>query len=274
LQNRWVDKPTQFIVFDNAQAGIMGEHSVMDGTPTARLCDEILDYLQNPAFDHGLPSPASPPPPTPMDWHVSPNITSAISAANQAAVDLIESQSLGYVLTPYGKAAIKKFNVSPDSWAQMLIQLAYTRLLSSQNQKRIGGTYEAATTRRFYKGRTEAIRVVSVESDRWAKSMDDENVGLVERKRLFGEAVKKHLALAKGSGMGLGVDRLMFGRFRLCSLNHADGGYRAQEGSEKRRRCTGYIHRPVDRALQLLGTQHFRHFLQTLSRLRLGRSGP
>lgn len=34
LRNRWVDKPCQFIVFDNGKAGFMGEHSVMDGTPT------------------------------------------------------------------------------------------------------------------------------------------------------------------------------------------------------------------------------------------------
>lgn len=34
LRNRWVDKPVQLIVFDNAKAGLMGEHSVMDGTPT------------------------------------------------------------------------------------------------------------------------------------------------------------------------------------------------------------------------------------------------
>jgi len=34
LRNRWVDKPVEFVVFDNAKAGLMGEHSVMDGTPT------------------------------------------------------------------------------------------------------------------------------------------------------------------------------------------------------------------------------------------------
>jgi carnitine O-acetyltransferase len=213
LRNRWVDKPVQFIVFDNAQAGIMGEHSVMDGTPTARLCDEILDLLHNTSFDHG--SLSSPPPsdPTPMDWYISPNTAKAISAANEAAVTLIESQELRFHLTTYGKAAIKNFGVSPDSWAQMIVQLAYARLLAARGQKRVGATYEAATTRRFFKGRTEAIRVVSVESDRWVASMDDESIGMVERKKLFGEAVKKHLSLAKNSGLGLGIDRYLFGAF-------------------------------------------------------------
>jgi carnitine O-acetyltransferase len=211
LRNRWVDKPVQFIVFDNAQAGLMGEHSVMDGTPTARLCDDILDFIHDPSFDHGSPPSSPPAKPTPMDWYISPNTAKAISIADEAAVALIESQEMYFHLTNYGKAAIKKFGVSPDSWTQMIIQLAYSRLLASRGKQRVGGTYEAATTRRFYKGRTEAIRVVSVESDKWVASMDDENIGIVQRKKLFGEAVKKHLALAKNSGAGLGVDRLLFG---------------------------------------------------------------
>ena len=33
LRNRWVDKPMQFVVSADGKAGIMGEHSVMDGTP-------------------------------------------------------------------------------------------------------------------------------------------------------------------------------------------------------------------------------------------------
>jgi carnitine O-acetyltransferase len=206
-----VDKPVQFIVFDNAQAGLMGEHSVMDGTPTARLCDDILDFIHDPSFDHGSPSSSPPAKPTPMDWYISPNTAKSISIADEAAVALIESQEMFFHLTNYGKAAIKKFGVSPDSWTQMIIQLAYSRLLASRGTQRVGGTYEAATTRRFYKGRTEAIRVVSVESDKWVASMDDENIGIVQRKKLFGEAVKKHLLLAKNSGAGLGVDRLLFG---------------------------------------------------------------
>ena len=107
------------------------------------------------------------------------------------------------------KDAVKKFGVSPDSWAQMIVQLAYRRLLNGQ--KRNGGTYEAATTRRFLKGRTEAIRVVSEESDAWVTSMDDPTVSSVQRKALFDAATKKHISLAKAAGQGQGVDRHIFG---------------------------------------------------------------
>ncbi|KAF8889312.1 acyltransferase ChoActase/COT/CPT [Infundibulicybe gibba] len=201
LRNRWVDKPVQFIVFDNNHAGLMGEHSVMDGTPTVRLCDEVLEMLHDPAFDHGS-ALSSTPTPTPLDWEITPQISEAISQADKAAKELIQSQELGFLLTSYGKAEIKTFGVSPDSWAQMIVQLAYRRLNGSK--PRIGATYEAATTRKFYKGRTEAIR-----------SMDDPAVSIEQRKKLFNAAAKKHISLAKSAGLGQGVDRHLFGLKKL-----------------------------------------------------------
>jgi carnitine O-acetyltransferase len=205
-----VDKPVQFIVFDNAAAGLMGEHSIMDGTPTVRLCDDVLNMIADRSFDHGVYDAVSVQvQPEPLDWEISAATSAAIESANQRAFELAESQELGFHLTSYGKAAIKKYGVSPDSWAQMIVQLAYKRLLGGEKRK--GGTYEAATTRRFYKGRTEAIRVVSSEMDAWVASMDDPNVDVKERKRLFDLATKKHIDLAKKCGQGQGVDRHMFG---------------------------------------------------------------
>ena len=195
-------------MFDNAEAGIMGEHSVMDGTPTARMCDEVLDYLADPAFDQGT-NLSTLNPPKALDWKISAATEKAIQVADKAAMELISSQELGWLKTSYGKADIKKFGVSPDSWAQMIIQLAYRRLVGDDRK---GGTYEAATTRKFNKGRTEAIRVVSSESDAWAMSMDNPNVSGEERKKLFDAATKKHISLAKEGGNGQGVDRHMLGR--------------------------------------------------------------
>ncbi|KAJ7504134.1 carnitine acetyl transferase [Mycena galericulata] len=215
LQNRWVDKPVQYIVFENAVAGLMGEHSVMDGTPTVRLADDVLSAIAHSTFDNGnnVPHNAVPLTPTPLDWQLSPATVSAIDAANGAARELVESQELGFLVTPYGKGAIKRFGVSPDSWAQMIVQLAYRRLLGGKT--RTGGTYEAASTRQFFKGRTEAIRVVSLESDAWAASMDAPDVGREEKKELFDAAVKVHGRLARAAGTGQGVDRHLFGLKKL-----------------------------------------------------------
>lgn len=194
----------------------MGEHSIMDGTPTARMCDDVLDMLYDPAFDHGSPFSDAEKTPVPRDWEVTEATTQAIAEADRAAAELIESQELGFHLTSYGKAAIKEFGVSPDSWAQMIVQLAYKRLLGTN--KRTGGTYEAASTRKFFKGRTEAIRVVTSEADEWVRSMDDPAATTETRKRLFDIAAKRHVNLAKTGGQGQGVDRHLFGKWFSFSL--------------------------------------------------------
>lgn len=211
LRNRWVDKPVQFIVYDNGKAGIMGEHSVMDGTPTVALCDAVLDMIASANFDAGAPAGTPPAPPQPLDWTLDAGLVREVQAAGAAIGALIDDHVVGLVRTPYGKAATKQFGVGPDSWAQMVVQLAYARLLARSGAQRTGATYEAATTRRFYKGRTEAIRVVTSESDAWVKSMDDGNLDDPRRRELFQAAVKKHVKLAKEAGNGLGIDRHLLG---------------------------------------------------------------
>lgn len=180
LSSRFVDKPLQFVVFDNSVAGLMGEHSVMDGTPTVRLCDELLGFLADPKSDFQLsPSASTIANPEPLDFDLTsiPDIHQAVSKSQQSLHDLASSQSLSFVRTNYGKSAIKSFGVGPDGWAQMVVQLAYARL-----SERFGGengrvtpwpvgTYEAATTRKFYKGRTETIRVVSSECVTFVRAM-------------------------------------------------------------------------------------------------------
>ena len=232
MRNRWADKPVQFVVYDNGKAGLMGEHSVMDGTPTVTLCDRVLDMIADPHFDAGAPAAdadadadaaSAVAPPQPFRWTLDEPMARRLRSAEAEVGILINQQELGVVRTAYGKAAVKQFGVGPDSWAQMLVQLAYARLLARQTKKRRGGTYEAAMTRRFFKGRTEAIRVVTSESDAWVASMMDESVGDAQRLELFRAAVQKHVQLAKEAGNGMGIDRHLLGRpypgfrMRACS---------------------------------------------------------
>ncbi|KAI0940904.1 hypothetical protein AcV7_003152 [Taiwanofungus camphoratus] len=211
LRNRWMDKPVQVVVTDDGKAGLVGEHSVMDGTPTVALCDRALDTIAAPGFA-STPSPAAAPPmPTALDWHVSPETEAAIGAAAAAAHALASGQAMGVVRAAYGKAAVKAFGVSPDSWTQLLVQLAHARLLRARGARRSGATYEAASTRRFFKGRTEAIRVVSAEADAWVAVMDRDGASVHEKGGRFAEAVAAHGRAARMAGAGLGVDRHLLG---------------------------------------------------------------
>lgn len=180
----------------------------MDGTPTVRLCDEVLDGLLSDEFDHGSASSSAVPPPQPLDWHITPITEQAIVTAVAAGKDLLGTQAMGYHLTKYGKAAIKTYGISPDSCAQMIIQLAYYRLLGP---KRPGGTYEAATTRRFLKGRTETIRTVTLETEAWLRAMHDPEAVSETKIELLRKACKVHIQDAREAGKAQGIDRHMLG---------------------------------------------------------------
>ncbi|EJD07249.1 carnitine acetyl transferase [Fomitiporia mediterranea MF3/22] len=214
LANRWVDKPVQLIVCDgeDAHAGIMGEHSIMDGTPTARMCDDILNALASSSFDNGSPS-SSFTLPKPLDWNISGTTRAAIERAIGAAQKLTDDQELRVYKTSYGKRAIKTFGVSPDSWSQLVVQLAYARLLARMGWKRNGGTYEAASTRKFAKGRTEAVRVVTAESDAWVRAMDSQEPDISDstRRALFRSAASRHVQNVREAGAAQGIDRHLLG---------------------------------------------------------------
>ncbi|CAE6398369.1 unnamed protein product [Rhizoctonia solani] len=227
LGNRWVDKPCQFIVYDNGEAGFMGEHSVMDGTPTVRLCDEVITDLHSQSFPHaGASVSGSLPPPTPLDFTLTPPLHTAIESARKAGSELVNSQDLQYTLLPYGKDVIKTFNVSPDSWAQLVIQLAFWRLTKTGLVPNVGkgelaGTYEAATTRKFRKGRTETIRVVSDEVKAFCEGMDS-GVPAERKIALFRDAARVHIQRAREAGNAMGVDRHMFGLRHLVRSSEGE----------------------------------------------------
>jgi carnitine O-acetyltransferase len=127
ISNRWMDKPVQFILAPNGEMGIVGEHSVMDGTPTTRMCDEVLDAVYSPSFDHGATASSVDSKPIPLNFDVTPELEQRIAAAKTRSDELVGSQALTYHLTDYGKAEIKTYGVGPDGWAQMIVQLAYDR---------------------------------------------------------------------------------------------------------------------------------------------------
>ncbi|KAG8943132.1 Carnitine O-acetyltransferase mitochondrial [Tulasnella sp. 424] len=218
LGNRWWDKPAQIIVCDNAEAAYVGEHSVMDGTPSVTMLDRMLSAIKRPDFDHGntenqIDTLA---PPAQLEWKTTSSIQNAIASARTAAQENVGKQAMGMTSASYGRDAIKKFGFSPDAWAQMVIQLAYHRLVASTSphkngRRRDGGTYEAASTRGFLKGRTETVRVVTEESMAWCDSMDDSNTTEEERIRLFKVATKKQGEDAIKAVKAMGIDRHLFG---------------------------------------------------------------
>jgi carnitine O-acetyltransferase len=211
-QNRWYDKPLQFIINDNGTSGFMGEHSMMDGTPTHRLNDYVNDLIFNNKIDLSDPSIRSNlPDPTPLKFVVTKEVQTEIDRAVQDFNSVISQHQLAVqAYQGYGKGLIKKFKCSPDAYVQMIIQLAYFKMYGKNRP-----TYESAATRRFQQGRTETCRSVSEDSVAWCKSMADEGVDSAARVALFRKAVDAHLEYIGAASDGKGVDRHLFGLKRL-----------------------------------------------------------
>jgi len=223
--NRWFDKSIQVMCSKNGKAGLIGEHSMMDGMPMIGYADYITNRkytdVKKTTTKH-LPSPSQ--------THDSvqnifqdcisdinlgdSKIDNMIHQAKTAFAKLIGDHSLDVQsFQGYGSNYIKKMGYSPDAYVQMAIQLAIYRLFKEQ-----AGTYEASQMRPFLHGRTETTRTVSPASEAFVKRMgllaqfNENDAGARDEKlSLLHAATDSHVKYLIGAGKGSGVDRHFFG---------------------------------------------------------------
>ncbi|RDW92057.1 putative choline carnitine o-acyltransferase protein [Coleophoma crateriformis] len=215
-QNRWFDKPLQFIINDNGTAGFMGEHSMMDGTPTHRLNDYVNEVIFNNKLDFSDPSiRSSIPEPSIIKFHITKEVQGEIEKATKDFIEVIGQHELRVqAYQGYGKGLIKKFKCSPDAYVQMIIQLAYYKMYGINRP-----TYESAATRRFQQGRTETCRSVSDDSVAFCKAMGNPDIEDKDTVALFRKAVNSHVEYITAASDGKGVDRHLFGLKKLLGTN-------------------------------------------------------
>lgn len=206
--NRWYDKPLQFIVNDNGTAGFMGEHSMMDGTPTHRLSDTVNALIVHNRLDFNNPSVRSSlPDPQAIRFDIDKAVIADMASAQQQFATTIAAHELRVqAYQGYGKGLIKKFKCSPDAYVQMIIQLAYHKMYGKNRP-----TYESAATRKYQLGRTETTRTVSDESVAFCDAMANPEIGHAECEQLFRKAIDAHVKYTQLASDGYGVDRHLFG---------------------------------------------------------------
>ncbi len=210
--NRWFDKPLQFIVNENGTSGFNGEHSMMDGTPTHRLNDTVMNWIFNEKLDLDNTSTRSDiPDPTPLRFHLNGENHADVALATTHHVGRMSQQELRVeAYQGYGKGLMKKFKCSPDAYVQLLIQLAYHKFYGKNRP-----TYESAATRRFQEGRTETCRTVSDESVAFCASMQHPLSTAEECREHFMKAIAAHVKYIGDASDGKGVDRHLFGLKKL-----------------------------------------------------------
>ncbi|SGY41705.1 BQ5605_C003g02542 [Microbotryum silenes-dioicae] len=208
--NRWWDKPQQWVVFVNGESGFIGEHSCMDGTPTARLSDFVSKRLltrQPVEVGSSDPAPKSSPTIEALDFHVDAQTKHAIEKGKKEFEKHVGGHEVFYLhYGRYGKEGIKRNKTSPDGWVQMAFQLAYY-----MTHGKPCGTYEAAQVRRFQLGRTETVRICTSAALAFAQAMTTPSTTLSEKRSLFAQAVAQHGKDMKAASSGLGIDRHLFG---------------------------------------------------------------
>ena len=214
-RNRFFDKALQFIIFDNGKAGFNGEHSMMDATPTSRICEFICEGLDKNKFDHGSPTSAALAPPQKLKFDINPKFKEAIQLAGQKFDTVVEKHDLRVVsFEAYGKNLIKKLGVSPDAYAQMAIQLSYFKMYGKSR-----ATYESAQTKKYAYGRTETCRSLSSESVAWVKAMQDPTLSIKTKGELGRKAIASQSSYMASCVEGRGVDRHFLGLRLLIQPN-------------------------------------------------------
>lgn len=223
--NRWYDKSIQLVVCPNGKAGLVGEHSMMDGMPAVNLANHVVGTTYQQAKDESESASSSS-----METFaevsdifggisLTPKVSEMIATSKRnfeeftvGKHDLAVQSFQGY-----GSDFIKKSGFSPDAYAQMAMQVATARLFGKQV-----GTYEASQTRVFRHGRTETTRTVSPSSAAFVKSLLETNdYSAADKIDLLRGACNSHSKYIGNAGKGLGVDRHFLGMSMLVKDGEA-----------------------------------------------------
>ena len=184
----------------------------MDGTPTLQLNDYVCKQISsmdvseflNQIDRAGLYEEASA---VRLPFLVTPSVQNRIALAKSKFKKVIAEHDLKvWHYNRYGKNMIKNCGFSPDAFIQQIIQLGVYKYLRKQLP-----TYEAASTRRFFKGRTETGRSVSVESAKFVSDWENPEVSDAQRIASLRSSAKAHSNYLKMASSGHGVDRHFFG---------------------------------------------------------------
>ncbi|OQR82938.1 choline/Carnitine O-acyltransferase [Achlya hypogyna] len=214
-RNRFYDKTIQLIVFENGKAGILAEHSMLDGMAMSVYADYILTGLRNQTINLGdLTVPhATLAARLPAVTQVPFNITRATLhniALAEHTFDLTVDDHEVHVESffGYGNALMKNFKCSPDAYVQMAIQLAARKFWGKEV-----ATYEASQVRPYLHGRTETTRSCSIASKAFVDTMVSAAPleRLADKASLCRAACNSHVQYMKLAAQSKGVDRHFLG---------------------------------------------------------------
>ncbi|CAB9498811.1 Carnitine O-palmitoyltransferase 1, muscle isoform [Seminavis robusta] len=220
--NRWFDKPMQILVTPDGHAAYQGEHSMVDAAPVISVIQRILKKTysrlakrtedstirKEEECEGGVSNVFE------RCWKDPILLEKATAIAKRAREHHRELSAEFELDTAYfdgfGKKKAKQWGYDGPLVAQLAIQLAGYRLFG-----KLVATYEAASTRCFRHGRTEATRPVQPETKAFVKTMANEEASRDEKLSALQAAASAIAIYQQAASNGQGVDRHLFG---LCSV--------------------------------------------------------
>lgn len=222
--NRYFDKPLQFFVAGNGTSSFIAEHSKMDGTPTLflnhYLCKQlsgalISDFKEQILLDLNNDDSQ----PQHMPFLITPKIQTGIAEASSKFANERNSHQLKvFHYNKYGKSFIKHHGFSPDAFIQQVIQLATFKYFGKQLP-----TYEAGSTRKYFKGRTEAGRSVSNDSALFVRLWEAVDTPTSTKIDALKKAARSHSQYMKMAADGQAIDRHFFGLKNMLTTDELSG---------------------------------------------------
>ncbi|CAH1238747.1 CROT [Branchiostoma lanceolatum] len=207
-RNRWFDHFNTGVAYKSGLFASTFEHSPADGMVGVYWGYYIFAQLQrmgpirkDQVLDRPIPEPEE------LVFTIDDEIRDAITHTEETFIK--QASDIDLIcpsFTDYGKKVIRSFKLHPDSYMQTALQLAYFRMHGKP-----APTYESATLRQYYHGRTETVRSCTTEVVNWCKAMVDNTVPVEEKKELMMAVVKKHIKLMEEAKNLLGCDRHLFG---------------------------------------------------------------
>ena len=216
-RNRWFDKCFNLWVCPGGKAGGNGEHSPCDAVIPNQMTQYILEAeakgtLFQEASVKATGSVQH------LEFRLTPEVLEALTGARVTAaksceaIDLIETR-----FKEFGSEGIRgALGVVPDSFFQAVMQLAYYRL-----HGKMTATYETASTRQFFHGRTETIRACTPESRMMCEAFDKKGVATLKKVELVKGYLESHKQYLIQASNGKGVDRHLLGL--RCMLKEEEG---------------------------------------------------
>lgn len=230
--NRWYDK-LQVIVCSDGTSGINFEHSAIDGHTALRFVSDvfaetIVNFAQSitklihgqgmiphvveaevrraASVSNDVGRPVLDVFPKKLVFEFPSSVNQQIYFAETALGDqIVASDTVVLEFREYGKLLIVANKLSPDSFVQMSMLLAYYRLYG-----KIVCTYEPVLTKHWYHGRTEAMRTATPEAAEFCKVWCNPFATSTHKMESLRKATQEHSRLVKESAAGKGVDRHLF----------------------------------------------------------------